>query len=97
MTSMKAKLSWPMIKVSTPQRLRKAMRSSVRPSSGSAWVRIGQRDAQLGQQQAAMLPIAQVQRDEKDAAPALAGGADDFQLTGVGQPVPHRHAALDAP
>ena len=73
MTSTKAKLSWPMIRVSTPQRRRDAMRRSVRPSSGSAWVRIVKRDAQLVQQQAAMLPIAEVERDEKDAAPALRG------------------------
>jgi hypothetical protein len=44
-----------------------------------------------------MLPIAQVKRDEKDTAPALAGGANDFQSGGVGQPVPHGHTALDAP
>ena len=44
-----------------------------------------------------MLPIAEVERDEKNAAAALLGGPDDFQFAGIGQPVLHRHAALNAP
>src|ERR1039458_3214494 len=44
-----------------------------------------------------MLPIAQMERDEKDTAPALADGADDFQSAGFSQPVSDRDTALDAP
>ena len=73
------------------------MRRSVRPSSGSACVRIVSRMPSCVQQQAAVFPIAEVQRDEQRAASALPGGADDFQFARIGQPVLHRHAAFDAP
>ena len=56
-----------------------------------------QPDAQLRQQQAAVFPVAEVQRDEQRAVSALSRGADDFQFTCIGQPVLHRHTAFDAP
>ena len=69
---------------------------------GEAILRFGQGqhrqfDSHIGEQQAAVLPIAQMQRKEQHALPPRPGGADYLLLPVPGDPVRHGHSALDAP
>ena len=86
-----------MTRVSTPQRLRDCDAQVGQAVVGFGLRENRQPDAQLRQQQTAMFPIAEMQRDEERAVSALPGGADDVQFARIGQPVLHRRAALDAP